>query len=137
MTKTSIHAFRVWDSGEQQYMEQSALDNDYDYITIDSSGKLLVFDMYDNPAGLSQDHYKIERFTGFADKNGKDIYEGDQFMWGKSLITVKWVDQSDGRHLCVCDEFDEPMNLRLISQRYEVVGTVHTNSSEKPNSSDD
>lgn len=124
MTKTSIHAFRVWDSGEQQYMEQSALDNDYDYITIDSNGKLLVFDMYDNPAVLSQGCYTVERFTGFTDKNGRDIYEGDLVCNHAHTYSVFFSNQL---MMWMIRALNDPNSIQGIypAVSIEVVGTVH------------
>mgnify|MGYP005998709665 CR=1 FL=1 len=118
-----INAFRVWDIEAGRYLKP----DDYSYITLNHDGELLVFDICDNPSILSRSYYKIERFTGFTDMNGCDVYEGD-------LIIDQHRDQPhrvffNAEMGCFVAQHDSSLASRNLISAFgrflEVVGTVH------------
>lgn len=77
--------------------------------------------------------YKVDpaivcQFTGFLDKNGKEIYEGDVIYIGPDFCVVIWVEELGGFYLKV-DYAKEPCvtPLGAMLRRYdiEVIGNIY------------
>lgn len=70
----------------------------------------------------------IFQFTGFLDKNGKEIYEGDVIHIGPDFCVVIWVEELGGFYLKV-DYAKEPCVTLLgaMLRRYdiEVIGNIY------------
>ena len=122
--------FRAWDKKHKEWLDQEY----YNLIGFDSNfysysmGKLLKEPL---------EELDIQQFTGFKDKNGKEIYEGDIFECPYSNKTehhhkwrIIWGEISGG---FVLQRIGKPCNQRQVYQtvsdmtRQEIIGNICEN----------
>ncbi|MGR6004887.1 YopX family protein [Bacillus cereus] len=86
--------------------------------------------------GIAKGHhaeYKIMQYTGFKDKNGKKIFEGDLFYWSDTLRKVVYREDKAAfmakrmQGKTNNDFYFYMWNLQDLLDRVEVIGNIYEN----------
>lgn len=114
--------FRVWDNKYGSYIADC--DVNYIYLTVHG---YIVTEVYDRTQDkyviqrADEDRYTVEQYTGFTDKNGREIYEGDRVERKHEsgvvqFVNGQWVIMRGGVLLG---------SVAYQTDDFEVTGTVH------------
>ena len=119
-----IPKYRAWDSAKKEMFK--------DTFAITESGQVVVVDqssVFVSPDYVFVDHLVIMQSTGLADKNGKEIFEGDVVKMAKDVY-------SEPTHYEVVRHYGGAYRLESIQHGCElwlrhtdceVVGNVYEN----------
>ena len=132
--------FRAWDNRSETYLYnvQNAYDTLSGTVTYDD-GEDAEYDESCFGDFLNNNRYDIEQYTGLADVNGKEIYEGDIVkVWSdmSELTTEPTVNEIVSENLFGRPGvFLKPVRAHLIEpclydswgNQFEVIGNVHEN----------
>ena len=114
-----IPNYRVWHKIEKRFVDLRSIDFEKESIGYDCYREANYYDV------AKFDEIVFQQFTGFVDRHGKDIYEGD--FLGEELDPIifyegKFITKLRGARLFDLEEFWED------GQEPEVIGNIFENS---------
>lgn len=112
------------------YSKRSKAYIDYYTIGFSTSGKLQYISDEHGAGPVFAGDYVVEQFTGFLDRNGKEIYEGDivNNIEGVNETAVCVWDESNAEFDFRCKDGKYTRdNVKSWLEMYEVIGNVHEN----------
>lgn len=129
-----VFKFRVWDTRLKRYIDFGCFHGqlNYDDFLLTTTGELFAVAPYE------KEDFVIQQFTGFKDKKGREIYEGD-VLRSHSKFLVGFGQYKDAEHeghtgfWLKSEKFNsEPFGFgewydEKISEKYEVVGNIFEN----------
>ena len=111
--------FRAWDKENKKMI--------FGGFVIWADGDIFTNDDLDNRRQIDGINLIPMQFTGLLDKNGKEIYEGDEIKCEDLYCEVKWDEfecgwcfDSDGRSICIRPEF--------ARENWEIIGNIYEDS---------
>ncbi|EHD2470430.1 hypothetical protein JRL98_000364 [Campylobacter jejuni] len=125
--------FRIWDKTKEEFLKKEPT-----LIKIDNerviAGRISRF--YANTADITDmfigngNDLEIELWTGYFDKNGKKIYEGDILENKMTMedLPYKVVFKWGVFYLVEIDGNDEDLMSEFLFMELEVIGNIHENA---------
>mgnify|MGYP002769589644 CR=1 FL=1 len=104
------------------------------YYRGNNEGKAFISRIKRPPLSFEVDPETVCQFTGFHDKNGKDIYEADILRLGPVICEVRWREYLGGFYLK--EDFaiipgTTPLGLMLDGYEYEIIGNIFDDKPDK------
>lgn len=113
-----IHKYRIWDNELKEYIE------DADFLwSLSRSGKL--YDSRNDNWNEIHERYQIELFTGFYDKNKKEIYHSDIVKRNSYSPQEIWFE--NGSYLIGKRNGSDGYFYDYIAKDCEVIGNMNQN----------
>lgn len=91
-------------------------DDSLRYIKIDDGKRLYPED----------NDFVLMQFTGFYDKNGKEVYEGDILRLNGGVL-AKVVYKNGSLQILKITDFKEDQRVYSITNYFEIIGNIHEN----------
>ena len=125
--------YKLWDKENKKFLED---DWETDYAILPNG---IVIEMYDNGFGEGYsvhnlDNIEVLQFTGFKDKSGKEIYEGDilryRFPYDGRIIHISSVSYLEIQSsFGIVDLYGNNIPLYDIAckEYVEVIGNIYEN----------
>lgn len=135
--------FRAWHEGHKKMFSPEEMGCDQLTLMPDGAGFINVSGSHTRMYQLMTNMIPMQ-YTGFKDKNGKEIYEGDfitttESYSGSHPVAVKWGTMgcwvlynpkccSTCKNGCGCiSDIGEAFDYRLPHGGFEVIGNIHEN----------
>ncbi|HEG0493310.1 TPA: hypothetical protein SB542_000935 [Campylobacter jejuni] len=109
--------FRIWNTACKKYIDDVGLISN------------IMCDLIHSATDIIED-FEIELWTGYLDKNGKKIYEGDILENKMTMedLPYKVVFKWGAFYLVEIDGNDEDLMSEFLFMELEVIGNIHENA---------
>ena len=116
--------FRAWDIERKGYIQGFNMVNYHGYFNKDLKKSIYRYD-----TGWDEGEYILEQYTGFKDKNNKEIHEGDiDKVFGEIIMVYGCF---IGRVFVLNEEDEEDKKDTLLGNtsqnQREIIGNIHEN----------
>ena len=113
--------FRVWDKQNKKWFDPYKDSDDGAGITL--NGQISFCSQSSFGYVEYPDRFIIQQFTGFLDKNHKEIYEGDKIRDSEGIKIIGWI--NGGWHVGYSSAYSEL--ARCPQENIEVIGNIYEN----------
>lgn len=124
-----MNKFRVYDNQERVYVEEYLDERGQLELFIRPDGKLRCYEENDSCVGvreLDPERYIVERFTGFCDRNGKEVFFGDVMVNKKENLWIVAFDQTECKAVLRSKGKDLMLTHTVRSiEEWAVTGSIH------------
>ena len=116
--------FRVWNTASNSFLDLTAGEWGYYYLTLDGKFKVHYNGGFGNPTEIKDkelNYMVVHQYTSVHDKNGKEIYEGDVLNYRGRIGRVEFFSAT---FFCSWDDQTESEIGYMTIDDMEVVGNI-------------
>jgi uncharacterized phage protein (TIGR01671 family) len=108
--------FRLWCKNKNEWEKDRWVVEPFGYISEFKTG-----------IEMNPDTHILEQFTGLHDKNGKEIYEADRYMYTPGNKDAEYGEIVYGNGCFWCKRYQDNTDFELYSmvKDIEIVGNIH------------